>query len=88
VGYFDARREPGKDEQDMTTPDTPRDWLSLAAARDAARQRWLRLATAKRPNTLLVASAESELFAAGGDMTDLMLLRQRAWRIIKEANNG
>jgi hypothetical protein len=72
----------------MTDTDTPKDWLSQAAARDAARQRWLRLATAKRPNTLLVASAESELFAAGGDMCDLQLLRQRAKRILEEATNG
>jgi hypothetical protein len=63
-------------------------WLDQAAARQAARERWMRLATAKRPNTILLASAESELFAAGGDMTDLMLLRQRAWRILKEATSG
>lgn len=53
-------------------------WLDQAAKRHAARERWMRLATAKRPNTILLASAESELFAAGGDMTDLRLLRQRA----------
>lgn len=56
----------------------PKTWLDQAAARHAARERWMRLATAKRPNTILLASAESELFAAGGDMTDLQLLRQRA----------
>lgn len=67
--------------------DTP-NWLTQAEAREKARKRWLRLATAPRPNTVLVAGAESELFAAGGDMCDLMLLRQKAWRIIKEATDG
>ena len=60
------------------TPDETPTWLSQAAARQNARVRWLRLATAPRPNTILLASAESELFAAGGDMCDLQLLRQRA----------
>lgn len=53
-------------------------WISQAGKRHAARVRWMRLATAPRPNTILLASAESELFAAGGDMCDLQLLRQRA----------
>ena len=62
----------------MTEGEAYDNWISQAAARHAARERWMRLATAKRPNTILLASAESELFAAGGDMCDLRLLRQRA----------
>ena len=64
--------------------ETPKTWLGQAAARQAARDRWLRLATAPKPNTILVASAESDLFAAGGDMTDLILLRQKAHKIRRE----
>lgn len=45
---------------------TPPNWLDQAAARQAARVRWFRLATAERPNFVLLAGAESELFAAGG----------------------
>ena len=58
-------------------------WLQKAELRQKARVRWMRLATAERPNTILLASAESELFAAGGDMCDLQLLRQRARREFK-----
>jgi len=62
----------------MTEGEAYDNWISQAGKRQAARVRWLRLATDKRPNTILLASAESELFAAGGDMCDLRLLRQRA----------
>lgn len=56
----------------------PKGWLDQAEARQNARVRWMRLATAPQVNTILLASAESDLFGAGGDMCDLQLLRQRA----------
>jgi hypothetical protein len=59
---------------------TPDNWIAQAGKRMAARIKWMSEAYSPDPDQKIMAEAESELLAAGGDMCDLQLLRQRAQR--------